>query len=54
MRHNKANVRFVQGDLFMNWFGHKEFDKSSVSVHATQRNDCVHYADRRDNTMRRK
>ena len=23
MRHNKANVRLVQGDLFLNWFGHE-------------------------------
>lgn len=22
-RHNKAVVRFVQGDLFLNWFGHE-------------------------------
>lgn len=23
MRHNKTKVRFVQGDLFLNWFGHE-------------------------------
>lgn len=23
MRHNNSKVRFVQGDLFLNWFGHE-------------------------------